>query len=95
MIIYVSVSAWILFSYKIIIKNNFILSGKTQINMSEIKIATVKVDRVGGKKFDRCLEIITKDKRKIKYRLNIGKDLLFLKIIQNKIGNKLSVEVIK
>jgi len=69
LIIYVSVSAWILFSYKIIIKNNFILSGKTQINMSEIKIATVKVDRVGGKRFDRCLEIITKDKRKIKYRL--------------------------
>ena len=95
LIIYVSVSAWILFSYKIIIKNNFILSGKTQINMSEIKIATVKVDRVGGKRFDRCLEIITKDKRKIRYRLNIGKDLLFLKIIQNKIGNKLSVEVIK
>ncbi|MDO5088831.1 MAG: hypothetical protein Q4D53_03510 [Leptotrichiaceae bacterium] len=92
LLIYTLFSAWTVFRYKIIIKKNFIISGKNEINMNEIKEAVIKIDRISTKKFDRFLEIITKDKKRIKYRLNMEKDLLFVKLIQKYTGNKLIIQ---
>jgi hypothetical protein len=40
---------------------------------------------------DKFLEVITKDKKKIQIRLNINNELLFLKLIQNQIGEKMDI----
>ncbi|RRD38945.1 hypothetical protein EII29_09110 [Leptotrichia sp. OH3620_COT-345] len=92
LIVYTLFSIWIIFKYKIIIKENMIISDKTQINMNKIKEATVKIDRISVKKFDKCLEIITEDKKRIKYRLNMENDLLFVKLVQKYTGDKLIVQ---
>lgn len=92
LIVYTLFSIWIIFKYKIIIKENMIISDKTQINMNKIKKATVKIDRISVKKFDKCLEIITEDKKRIKYRLNMENDLLFVKLVQKYTGDKLIVQ---
>ena len=47
--------------------------------------------RVNSSKVDKFLEIITKDKKKIQIRLNINNELLFLKLIQNQIGEKMDI----
>ena len=52
---------------------------------------SIKIIRVSSSKADKFLEIITKDKKRIQIRLNINNELLFLKLIQNKIGEKLDI----
>ncbi|BBM36659.1 hypothetical protein [Pseudoleptotrichia goodfellowii] len=84
-------AAWLLFGYKIVIKKNVIIAGKVSIDMQEIESATVKIDRISAFKYDRFLDIVTKDKKRVKLRLNIGNDMLFLKLIQNYIGDKLEI----
>ena len=84
-------AAWLLFGYKIVIKKNIIIAGKISINMEEIESATVKIDRISAFKYDRFLDIVTKDKKRVKLRLNIGNDVLFLKLIQNYTGDKLVI----
>ena len=78
-------------SEKIVIKKNVIIAGKISINMEEIESATVKIDRISAFKYDRFLDIVTKDKKRVKLRLNIGNDVLFLKLIQNYTGDKLVI----
>ena len=68
-----------------------IIIGKISINMEEIESATVKIDRISAFKYDRFLDIVTKDKKRVKLRLNIGNDVLFLKLIQNYTGDKLVI----
>ena len=57
----------------------------------DIESASIKIIRVSSSKADKFLEIITKDKKRIQIRLNINNELLFLKLIQNKIGEKLDI----
>ena len=59
--------------------------------MENIESASVKMIRINSSKADKFLEIITKDKKKIQIRLNINNELLFLKLIQNQIGEKMNI----
>ena len=91
LLVYVSFAFISLIRYKIYVKGKEIISGKLKINMDNIKSATVKIDRVKGSRYDRFLEIISDDSRMIKFRLNIENQLLFLKIIQNNIKERFSI----
>ena len=62
--------------------------------MENIESASVKIMRVNSSKVDKFLEIITKDKKKIQIRLNINNEPLFLKLIQNQIGEKMDIQSI-
>ncbi len=88
---YVAVASFLLFSFKIEVKNDEIFLKNIRIKMEDIENATVKMLGVGAGKVDNFLEIITKDKRKIQIRLNISNKLLFLKLLKNKIGEKLDI----
>ncbi|BBM49460.1 hypothetical protein JMUB3934_0755 [Leptotrichia wadei] len=91
---YVVVAVFLLFNFKIVIENNEIFLRKIHISMENIESASVKIMRVNSSKVDKFLEIITKDKKKIQIRLNINNELLFLKLIQNQIGEKMYMQSI-
>ena len=91
---YVVVAVFLLFNFKIVIENNEIFLRKIHISMENIQSASVKIMRVNSSKVDKFLEIITKDKKKIQIRLNINNELLFLKLIQNQIGEKMDIQSI-
>ena len=91
---YVVVAVFLLFNFKIVIENNEIFLRKIHISMENIESASVKIMRVNSSKVDKFLEIITKDKKKIHIRLNINNELLFLKLIQNQIGEKMDIQSI-
>ena len=91
---YVVVAVFLLFNFKIVIENNEIFLRKIHISMENIESASVKIMRVNSSKVDKFLEIITKDKKKIQIRLNINNELLFLKLIQNQIGEKMDIQSI-
>ena len=91
---YVIVAVFLLFNFKIVIENNEIFLRKIHISMENIESASVKIMRVNSSKVDKFLEIITKDKKKIQIRLNINNELLFLKLIQNQIGEKMDIQSI-
>ena len=93
LLVYVIISFTLLFKYKVVIEENIVTMGKIKVDMDKIVSATVKIDRISFSRYDRCLEIITEDKRKIKCRLNMGNILLFLKLIQNSTGNKLKFKI--
>ena len=88
---YVIVASFLLFSFKIVIEDNKIFLKKITMNIEDIESASIKIIRVSSSKADKFLEIITKDKKRIQIRLNINNELLFLKLIQNKIGEKLDI----
>lgn len=88
---YSIVASFLLFSFKIVIEDNKIFLKKITINIEDIESASIKIIRVSSSKADKFLEIITKDKKRIQIRLNINNELLFLKLIQNKIGEKLDI----
>ena len=88
---YVVVAVFLLLNFKIVIENNEIFLRKIHISMENIESASVKIMRVNSSKVDKFLEIITKDKKKIQIRLNINNELLFLKLIQNQIGEKMNI----
>ena len=73
------------------IEDNKIFLKKITINIEDIESASIKIIRVSSSKADKFLEIITEDKKRIQIRLNINNELLFLKLIQNKIGEKLDI----
>ena len=91
---YVVVAVFLLLNFKIVIENNEIFLRKIHISMENIESASVKIMRVNSSKVDKFLEIITKDKKKIQIRLNINNELLFLKLIQNQIGEKMDIQSI-
>ena len=88
---YVIVASFLLFSFKITIENNEIFLKNMRIRMEDIESATIKIIKVSANKVDKFLEIITKDKKRIQIRLNINNELLFFKLIQNQIGEKLDI----
>ena len=88
---YVAGATFLLFNFKIVIENNEIFLKKIHISMENIESASVKMIRINSGKVDKFLEIITKDKKKIQIRLNINNELLFLKLIQNQIGEKMNI----
>ena len=85
---YVAGATFLLFNFKIVIE---IFLKKIHISMENIESASVKMIRINSSKADKFLEIITKDKKKIQIRLNINNELLFLKLIQNQIGEKMNI----
>ena len=91
---YVVIAGFLLFSYKIVIENNEIFVKNLCIKMSDIERASLKVAKISSTKVDKILEIVTKDKKKIQIRLNINNELLFLKLIQNQIGEKMDIQSI-
>ena len=88
---YVFIASFLLFSFKIVIEKNKIFLKNLCIKMADIERATVKIAKISSTKVDKILEIITKDKKKIQIRLNINNELLFFKLIQNQIGEKLHI----
>ena len=88
---YVLIASFLLFKFKITIENNEIVLKNMQIKMEDIESATVKIIKVSTSKVDKFLEIITKDKKRIQIRLNISNELLFFKLLQNQIGEKLDI----
>ena len=88
---YVLIASFLLFKFKITIENNEIVLKNMQIKMEDIESATVKIIKVSASKVDKFLEIITKDKKRIQIRLNISNELLFFKLLQNQIGEKLDI----
>ena len=88
---YVFIASFFLFSFKIVIEKNKIFLKNLCIKMADIERATVKIAKISSTKVDKILEIITKDKKKIQIRLNINNELLFFKLIQNQIGEKLHI----
>ena len=88
---YSIVASFLLFSFKIIIEDNKIFLKKIIIKIEDIESASVKIIRVSSSKADKFLEIITKDKKRIQIRLNISNELLFFKLLQNQIGEKLDI----
>ena len=88
---YVVIAGFLLFSYKIVIENNEIFLKKIHVKIKDIESASIKMMRVNSSKMDKFLEVITKDKKKIQIRLNINNELLFLKLIQNQIGEKMDI----
>ena len=45
--------------------------------------------KVSAAKIDKVLEIITFDNKKVQIRLNIKNEILLLKLLKNRIGDKL------
>ena len=88
---YVVIASALLFGFKIVIENDEIIMKKVRIKMKDIESATLKVINVGAGKADKFLEIITADKKRIQMRMNISNEVLFLKLIQNQIGEKLDI----
>lgn len=88
---YVVGATFVLFSYKIVIENNKIFLKKICIKMEDIESAAIRMMRINSSKSDKFLEVITKDKKKVQIRLNISNELLFLKLIQNQIGEKMDI----
>ena len=88
---YVFIASFLLFSFKIVIEKNKIFLKNLCIKMADIERATVKIAKISSTKVDKILEIITKDKKKIQIRLNINNELLFFKLIQNQIGEKMDI----
>ncbi len=88
---YVLIASFLLFKFKITIENNEIVLKNMRIKMEDIESATVKIIKVSASKVDKFLEIITKDKKRIQIRLNISNELLFFKLLQNQIGEKLDI----
>ena len=62
------------------------------MKLSNVKALFVKIDKVKGQKFERVLEVITKDKKSIKFILNIDNPLLFLKLVEKRSGAKIEFE---
>ena len=88
---YVFIASFLLFSFKIVIEKNKIFLKNLCIKMADIESATVKIAKISSTKVDKILEIMTKDKKKIQIRLNINNELLFFKLIQIQIGEKLNI----
>ena len=91
LLIYVFTASFVLFSYKIVVENNEIVMKKLRVKMADIDKASVKIGKISVTRVDKVLEIITKDKKRIQIRLNINNELLFFKLIQNQIGEKLDI----
>ena len=88
---YAVVSLLKIFLYKIIIEKDYIKYGKCEIKFSDIKTATLTIGSVTRTKVGKCLEIISNEKKEYVLRLNIHNPIKFLKIIENRIGDKFIV----
>ena len=66
---------------------------KLKIEVSNIESATVKVAKVSAAKIDKVLEIITFDNKRVQIRLNIKNEILLLKLLKNRIGDKLIFKI--
>ena len=91
--LYVFVSIFLIFSYKIVFENDAIFVKKLKIEVSNIESATVKVAKVSAAKIDKVLEIITFDNKRVQIRLNIKNEILLLKLLKNRIGDKLIFKI--
>lgn len=91
--LYVFISIFLIFSYKIVFENDAIFVKNLKIEVSNIESATVKVAKVSAAKIDKVLEIITFDNKRVQIRLNIKNEILLLKLLKNRIGDKLIFKI--
>ncbi len=82
---YVMYSIYTVLIYKVIVENNKIIVGKNIIPLENIKSLRIINARVGGAKFDTCLELVEEGKKYI-IRLNIDEKYKFVSVI-SKITN--------
>ena len=82
----------VLVGYKLTVDKNEIANSRVRVKLSNVKALFVKIDKVKGQKFERVLEVITKDKKSIKFILNIDNPLLFLKLVEKRSGAKIEFE---
>jgi hypothetical protein len=92
LLLYVIISTVVLVGYKLTVDKNEIANSRVRVKLSNVKALFVKIDKVKGQKFERVLEVITKDKKSIKFILNIDNPLLFLKLVEKRSGVKIEFE---
>ncbi len=92
LLLYVIISTVVLIRYKLIVDKNEIISSKIRVKFSEVDNLFFKIEKVKGQKFDRVLEVITKDRKSVKFILNINNLLLFLKIVEKRSNKKINFE---
>ena len=92
LLLYVIISTVVLVRYKLTVDKNEIANSRVRVKLSNVKALFVKIDKVKGQKFERVLEVITKDKKSIKFILNIDNPLLFLKLVEKRSGAKIEFE---
>lgn len=80
-----------IFKYKIIVNKNEIINSKTVIRIKDIEKLSIKVSKISRRYNERVLSIITKDKKEYLFRLNISKNIRFIKQIS--ILSNLEVEI--
>jgi len=92
LLLYVIISTIVLVGYKLTVDKNEISNSRVRVKLSDVKALFVKIDKVKGQKFERVLEVITNDKKSIKFILNIDNPLLFLKLVEKRSGVKIEFE---
>ena len=92
LLLYVIISTIVLVGYKLTVDKNEISNSRVRVKLSDVKALFVKIDKVKGQKFERVLEVITNDKKSIKFILNIDNPLLFLKLVEKRSGAKIEFE---
>lgn len=85
---YFLISLFRIFLYRIIIDEKKLKYGKHNISLENVKTVTLTIGRISVSKVGRCLKIITNDKKEYILNLNIHDSIKFLKILENRIGEK-------
>ncbi|WP_319370299.1 hypothetical protein [uncultured Ilyobacter sp.] len=85
---------WLAFSYKISVdfQTNALKNKKIDISLDEIEKCTMsKIVAPGGKKIQTCVEIITKDKRKVVIPLIMRNKINFAALLRKKLVNRFEI----
>ncbi|WP_067139848.1 hypothetical protein [Oceanivirga salmonicida] len=84
---YVIYSIYTVLTYKLIIENKKLIFEKNVIDLTKVDSLKIVMARIGGTKFDSCLELIS-EKKKYIIRLNLNKSIDFVTIISKISGKK-------
>lgn len=79
--IYIFYYLYSIFVFKIVVNNEKIIQNKNIIYINDVIKLNIKLVRISKNKNERCLVIITKDKKEYIFRLNINNSLIFIKQI--------------
>lgn len=69
--------------YKIELKDKTLVFEKNIIDLTKVEKLSLKYTRIGGSKYDNCLELITQDKKRFVFRLNITNHYEFVALISD------------
>lgn len=90
--IYLFYYLYSIFMFKIVVNSEKIIQNKNIIYIKDIRKLNIKLVRISKNKNERCLVIITNDKKEYIFRLNINNSLVFMKQIS--ILSSKSIEII-